>query len=173
MRGKTSLAAWLVCMLAIAGACNSEPDVQKQVDKALDEAKLAHVDVDWDPEARVAHLKGSVDSPVDKARAGEVAARSVGTSGMVANEISVAGTDIRAQASLDGDIRERLNALVQGDKAWTPYRNRDINFEVTNGAVTITGEVASAKEKEHVGHIVRAVPGVKDVTNALKVVTPR
>jgi osmotically-inducible protein OsmY len=47
--------------------------------------------------------------------------------------------------------------------------DRDINFEVTNGVVTIKGEVRTAAEKTKATEIARAAPGVKDLANALEI----
>jgi osmotically-inducible protein OsmY len=43
--------------------------------------------------------------------------------------------------------------MVEADE---PLRDRDINFDVNNGAVTVKGNVASAAEKTHVIELVRA-----------------
>jgi osmotically-inducible protein OsmY len=48
-------------------------------------------------------------------------------------------------------------------------KERDVNFEVVNGVVTIKGEVRSAQEKNRVTQIVKAAPGVKDFANALEI----
>jgi osmotically-inducible protein OsmY len=48
-------------------------------------------------------------------------------------------------------------------------KDRDVNFDVNNGAVEIKGQVASAAEKDKVGQMVRGVQGVKDMANGLEV----
>jgi len=48
-------------------------------------------------------------------------------------------------------------------------KERDIDFAVTNGMVTITGEVASADEKTRVEQLAKAAPGVKEVANGLEI----
>jgi osmotically-inducible protein OsmY len=52
-------------------------------------------------------------------------------------------------------------------------KERDINFEVHNGMVAIKGEVRSADEKNRVGQMVAAAPGVKDVANGLEIRNPK
>jgi osmotically-inducible protein OsmY len=48
-------------------------------------------------------------------------------------------------------------------------RERDINLEISNGVVTVKGEVRSAQERNRVTQIVKAAPGVKDFANALEI----
>jgi osmotically-inducible protein OsmY len=48
-------------------------------------------------------------------------------------------------------------------------KERDIDFEVVNGVVTVKGDVRSTAEKTKVSEIVRAAPGVKEMANALEI----
>jgi osmotically-inducible protein OsmY len=52
-------------------------------------------------------------------------------------------------------------------------RDRDIHVRVLDGSVSLTGEVWTPLEKERVGELVRAVPGVVDVSNELDIHPPR
>src|SRR5690349_10208007 len=83
----------LALTLALAGAgfacSNNGPDPSDKVSKALKDARLDDVKVDWDKEAHVAHLKGTVDQPTDRQRAEEVASAAVGTTGRVLNEVTI------------------------------------------------------------------------------------
>ncbi|MGE5815571.1 MAG: BON domain-containing protein, partial [Acidobacteriota bacterium] len=72
-------AAILALTIAVFG-CNKGPDPKKQVDDALKQANVQNVDVNYDRDARVVHLKGEVDSAAEKARAEQLAAQVVGTS---------------------------------------------------------------------------------------------
>jgi osmotically-inducible protein OsmY len=101
-----------------------------------------------------------------KQRAEQVAAKAVGTSGRVLNELTVEGAAEKHADDLDGDIREKLNEIVDKDPV---LKDRDVNFDVNNGAVEIKGSVASANEKTRVGEMVRGVAGVKDMANGLEV----
>ena len=158
----------LATALAAAGACttSSTPDPSDQVSKALKSANLDDVKVDWDKEAHVAHLKGTVDQPTDKQRAEEVATRAVGTSGRVLNEVTIKGADTKIADDMDGGIRAHLKDAVDADQV---LRDRDVNFDVNNGVVTVKGEVRTAAEKAKVTDLVRATPGVRDVANALEI----
>lgn len=159
-------------VLAVSGAlvsgaaCSRGPDPEKQVSKALKDAKLDAVTVDWDKEARVAHLKGTVEQATDRQRAEDVAAAAVGTSGRVLNELTIKNVNEKSADDLDGDIRAHLKEMIGTDQV---LRDRDINFDVNNGVVTVKGEVRSAAEKTKVSEIVRAAPGVKDMANALEI----
>src|SRR5262245_893560 len=164
MRGGSILALTLALG---AGACTrNAPDPSDQVSKALKDARLDDVKVDWDKEARVAHLKGTVDQPTDRNRAEEVAKGAVGTTGRVLNEVTVKNVDSKLADDLDGGIRTYLKDKIDLDPA---LRDRDINFDVNNGMVTIKGEVRSAAEKTKVGTIAKDAPGVKDVANSLEI----
>jgi osmotically-inducible protein OsmY len=164
MRSLGTAAAVLAVTFALG--CNKGPDPKKDVDNALKQANVQHVDVNYDRDAKVVHLKGEVDSAAEKARAEQVASQVVGTSGRVLNEVTVKGRDTDTADNLDGQIRDRLKDKVDSD---TVLKDRHINFDVNNGAVEIKGSVASAAEKDRVGDMVRSVVGVKDVANALEV----
>jgi osmotically-inducible protein OsmY len=155
--------------LAIAmgvGACSQAPDPSSNAQKALKDANLSDVKVDWDKDARVAHLKGSVDTPTDRQRAEEVASAAVGTTGKVLNEVTIKGVNDKTAGDMDGQIKSTLKKMVNDDPT---LRDRDITFDVNNGVVTVKGEARSAAEKNRVTELVRAAPGVKDMANALEI----
>ena len=147
-------------------ACNTGPNPKDEVTKALDEANIEDVNVDWDSDAKLLHLKGAVDSNAERTQAETVAARAVGTTGQVVNELTVEGAPEKLADDFDGAIRERLNNLAN-DKA---FDGRDINFDVNNGVVTIKGEVTSQAEKTRIGEMAQKTEGVKEVVNALDIV---
>jgi osmotically-inducible protein OsmY len=155
----------LVLALGVA-ACNRGPDPEEQISKALKDAKLDDVKVDWDRDAHVAHLKGTVPQATDRQRAEDVAAAAVGTSGRVLNEVTIKDVNEKTADNLDGDIRTHLKDAVGNDQV---LRDRDIDFDVNNGVVTVKGEVRTAAEKNKVSEIVRAAPGVKDMANTLEI----
>ena len=158
-----SLAAAFVLTLA---ACSREPNPTEAADKALQQANLAGVTVKWDGDARIAHLRGTVESTADRDRAGELAESAIGTSGRVLNELTVKGLNEETADDLDGRIRSAVDDMLDRDPV---LKDRDIDVEVTNGVVTVKGDVRSAAEKAKVTEIVRAAPGVKDMANALEI----
>jgi len=166
---KNATRALMVALLAAAlpsTACEREPDVTEQVEQRLEAAKLDQVDVKWDNDARIAHLTGQVRSPEERQRAEEIATSAVGTSGTVLNELTVEGLNEDAAGEMDGQIRERLTELVDGDPE---LKDRNIEFDVNNGAVSVTGTVASESEKQRVTQMVQSAPGVTDFANRLEI----
>ena len=165
MRLAVTLAAAVAvsCVLACGG---TTPDPSQDADQALKDARLESVKVEWDGDARIAHLRGTVNSTSDRARAEDVAATVVGTTGKVLNEVTVRGLNEHIADDLDGQIRSDLKKMLDNDKV---LRDRDINFDVTNGVVTVKGDVRSVAEKTKVTELVRSAPGVKDLANALEI----
>jgi osmotically-inducible protein OsmY len=156
----------VLCTFALALACAAERNKKEDIEKALDQANLPNVAVEVDADANLVHLSGSVDSMSDRTRAEEVANSAVGTSGRVLNELTVVGLNTETADDLDGEIHDVLDRMVDDDAT---LRERDINFQVRNGTVTVKGEVRSADEKNRVTQIVKAAPGVKDFANALEI----
>ena len=156
----------LLVAAPMAIACNNQPDVEEQVSRSLEQNNLDNVRVEWDDEAKIAHLRGSVDSSADRQRAEEIANTAVGTSGTVLNELTVEGMNEEAADDMDGQIRDRLSEMIDNDAT---LKDRSIDFDVNNGVVTVKGEVRSAAEKQKVDQMVKAAPGVKDFENALEI----
>ena len=163
----TSVAVAFALALA-AGACSNNnrevPDPTDRAERALTDANIKDVNVDWDKEAKVAHLKGSVDSTRERERAAEVASTAVGTSGKVLNELTV-NTEKTAD-DMDGRIRTELHDMINRDQV---LRDRDIDFDVNNGMVTVKGDVRTTAEKAKVSELVKTAAGVKDFANALEI----
>jgi osmotically-inducible protein OsmY len=163
----TALAIGVALALFVGAAgCTKRPDPSVSTEKALKEANLTTVKVEWDDDARIAHLRGRVDSVADRDRAAELAASAVGTSGKVLNEVTIKDVNEHTADDLDGQIRSELKRMIDHDPA---VKDRDINFDVTNGVVTVKGEVRTVAEKTRVTELVRSAPGVKDFANALEV----
>lgn len=166
---RTPTLATLVLAGFVTVGCDRQPeqvDLQDQVNQSLERENLDHVDVTWDRDANVVHLKGSVDSADERQRAEQIANTAVGTGGTVLNELTVEGRQEDLADDLDSGIRERLQNLVDNDET---MRAGNIDFDVNNGMVKITGEVGSAAERERIGQLAQNVPGVKDVANSLEV----
>jgi osmotically-inducible protein OsmY len=162
----TSFTSAVLVACALAWACGGRADTKDNVEKALEQANIDNVAVAVDDEARIVHLKGTVASMSDRTRAEEVASAAVGTSGRVLNELTVVGLNSETADDLDDQIHETLDQMVDNDPV---LKERDVNFEVINGAVTVKGEVRNAEEKNRVSQIVKAAPGVKDFANALEI----
>jgi osmotically-inducible protein OsmY len=168
MKGMTSIAAsaFLVAALAAGGCEQRGDDPDDRVNRALESAKLDKVDVDYDRNAGVVHLKGNVASQAERERAEDIAEKAVGTSGSILNELTVEGVDERSADDADGRIRSQLNDRIDADRELV---DQNIDFDVANGTVKIEGSVTSEGQKKRAGEIARSVPGVKDVANALEI----
>ena len=164
---KLGVCSGAFAIVALVGAgCHRGPDTQGSVRQALDQANMQHVAIKVDDDEHIVHLRVTVGSLADRSRAQEVADAVVGTSGRVLNELTVQGLNDKNAGALDGDIKDNLDEMIDGDAA---LKQRDINFEVVNGMVTVKGEVHSAEEKNRVGDMTKAAPGVKDVANGLEI----
>ena len=157
---------WTTIALALTIGCNKAPETADNVRKALEQANLPSVQVSVDDNENIVHLKGIVPSMADRTRAEEIAAATVGTGGQVLNELTVAGLNDRNAGDLDGAIDDALDKMVDADAV---LKERDVNFDVHNGMVTIKGEVHTADEKNRAGQLAKAAPGVKDVANGLEI----
>ncbi len=166
----TVLAAAVALALAsiAAPACSNRntDDPKDRVSTALKDANVKDVDVAYDRDERVVHLKGTVDSTAERARAEQVAERAVGTSGKVLNEVTVKNVDEHTADDNDGRIKDRLKDLVAQDPQ---LKDQNVDFSVNNGAVEISGSVASMAEKDRATQMARSVDGVKEVANGLEV----
>ena len=161
-----TISSAIVLTGALSLACGGRDNTRENVSKALEQANLPEVAVDVDKDSKIVHLKGTVGTMSERTRAEEVAAAAVGTTGRVLNELTVEGLTTDTANDLDAQIQDRLDRLVDNDAV---LRERDVNFDVVNGVVTVRGEVRSAQEKNRVTQIVKAAPGVKDFANALEI----
>ena len=159
-------AATLLTAAWLCTGCHRGPNTEENLRKALNQANMQHVDVKVDADEHIVHLKGVVGSMADRSRAQEVADAVVGTSGRVLNELSVKGLNDTNAGALDDDIKDNLDKMIDHDPT---LKQRDINFDVVNGMVTVKGDVHSADEKNRVGEMTKAAPGVKDVANGLQI----
>jgi osmotically-inducible protein OsmY len=160
----------LMAVAAVGIGCGRAPDTEENVRKALDQANMQAVQVEVDNAANIVHLKGTVETIGDRSRAEEVASATVGTTGRVLNELTVKGLNDQTAGDFDDEIDDALDRTVDNDPV---LKERDIDFRVTNGMVTITGDVASADEKTRVEQLAKAAPGVKDVANGLEIKAAR
>ena len=154
-----------LCVMTLAISACSAPDPTGPARQALRDARLEHINVDWD--GRAVHLRGVVNTPADRDRAEMVIENAVGTSGRVMNEITVEGAvgDEMPEAvdeRIRMDVKEALNAHPA-------LRLRKISIRVARGAVTIQGRVHSVEEWEAVSERVKAVRSVREVTNTLEI----
>lgn len=168
MRRLARLASVLVlgAALPLGAACSNNNNTGDRVSKALKDANVKNVNVDYDKNANVVHLKGKVDTTYDRDRADQIATSVVGTSGKVLNELTVEGVDNKTADDMDSQIKSRLNDAVKNDAS---LNDDNIDFSVNNGVVTVSGDVKTEQDKARVGELAKGTTGVKDVANELKV----
>ena len=168
MKAHRSIPVCLAVLMtaSLGSACNRGPDPKDQIERDLKSASMNDVNVDYDRSNKVVHLKGAVDNSAEKSRAEDIAQRAVGTSGRVANELTVKGVNDKTADDMDNAIRKELNAKVNNDRM---LEDRSINFDVNNGVVTIKGEVRNEAEKAKVNEMAKSTENVRDVVNALEI----
>jgi osmotically-inducible protein OsmY len=126
------------------------------------------VSVSQDRDKGVVTLAGKVATDDEKARA-ESIARSVAGSEVVSNEIGVRpngeeSTAKKVDSDLDSGIDKNLDAVLIQHKL-----KRDVKYDVTNGVVTLKGDVRSQAQRDSVEKLAGQVPNVKQVVNQLEV----
>jgi osmotically-inducible protein OsmY len=147
-----------------------QPDLKAKVNDELKAGKLDDkVKADWNKDENAVHLSGKVDTSAEKARAGLLAERAVGTSGRVVNEVAVDDVDM---SKADDRIEEQLGKMFEDRTEWD-FDGKGVTFDSKEGVVTVTGHVENEAVKTKIGERARAVAGVKDVVNDLKVDAPK
>lgn len=155
----------LVAVAIGATACGSGGDPTGRVAQALEQERIKGVDVARDNDFVI--LKGEVDSVERRSQAGRIAAQAAGRSAMVVNELSVPNEPTELGHAPDREIRDRLVTLVASDPQ---LRERDIDVNVEQGIVIISGDVRSAEEKQRAEQLARQLSGVREVANSLDVI---
>jgi len=174
MRSLNLLLNALILGFALAVACNTQkaPDVTQNVRQALDQAGLNGVNVSQDREKNVVTLSGDVATDDDKARAQSIAKSSAG-SAVVADEIGVRpggdeSTAKKVDSELDAGIDKNLEATLVQHKL-----NHNVKYDVSEGVVTLKGNVPSRTAKARAEKLAKDLPNVKQVVNELEVKRPR
>jgi osmotically-inducible protein OsmY len=158
--------ALLAAGALVASCGRNEPNYEDVADRALDGAGLQAAEADYDADAKVIHVTGTVASEADRQRAGDVVSAAVGSGAQVANEVTVEGGHEKTANDFDDAIETRLNNMVQLDAA---LKEHSISFDASEGVVTVTGRVPTVAMKDRVGTMAKAEAGVRDVVNSLEV----
>ncbi len=158
----------LAALLGLTVACGTdrnEPDINSMANDALRQEGIEDVRVDHDQDSRVVHLRGTVENEQVRQRAESAVQRAVGATTRIANEVVVEGREEMVDA-LDSRIKDRLDTLLD---AHPVLKDRDVDFEVNGGVVTIKGDVRTSAEREQAEQMVRSAGESKDIVNALEV----
>src|ERR1700719_3369941 len=171
MKAKRMMLSVFPLLLAgtLSGCSNSKSaDVTDNIRKSLDQAGFKDVSVGEDRDKGVVTLTGSVPTDSDKQQA-ESIAKSNAPNLVVADQISVRppGNESEAKAvdsDLDKAIEKNLDATLVKHRL-----KKNVKYDVKNGVVTLTGDVASQSKREQVEKLAASVPNVKQVVNAIEV----
>jgi len=144
----------------------SESDLHDDVMEALAYNPRVHADeivVEAIDDRGDIALRGTVGSIVQQAEAVRTAERVPGVRHVDDElEVRIMGIDGRADADTQAAV---LDALAADDEVHA----RDIEVEVNDGAVTLSGLVEVASQRERAERVALGVPGVASVDNHLRV----
>jgi hyperosmotically inducible protein len=161
-----------VFALALTLACSEKatkaPDVTADIRHGLDQAGLKDVSVSQDEAKGVVTLNGNVGSDDDKNHAESIAKSFAGTQ-VVSDQIGVRPTGEESTAKkvdsdLDSGINKNLEAMLIEHRL-----SKDVKYRVTNGVVTLKGDVTTQGKRDSVEKLAQQVPNVKQVVNELEV----
>ncbi len=152
--------------LVISPALAQSPVTDQSITDAIEDELLRddavpHYFIDVQTTDGIVTLSGSVDNILAKERAAAIAAVVKGVRSIV-NHIQVDPPVARK----DNEIRKDVNQALLSDPATDSY---EINVEVQNGTVTLSGEVDSWQEKQLSANVAKGVRGVKKINNELSV----
>jgi hyperosmotically inducible protein len=121
-------------------------------------------DINVEVEKGVVQLSGFVDSDAERDEAGRIAADIIGVKS-VSNQLMIKGAE-RSMGTVMSDqvIETKVNAALMGEKS---THAGDIDVEVRNGVVQLSGFVGSEAEKQRATEVAQGVSGVKSVVNSL------
>jgi hyperosmotically inducible periplasmic protein len=168
---KLFLAAVPVILAGALAGCsdtNKSPDVTDNIRKSLDQAGYKDVSVSQDREKGVVTLMGTVPTDGDKAQAESIAKSGAGAQ-VVSDQIAIRppGNESDAKtidSDLDKGIEKNLDAMLVKNRL-----KKDVQYDVKNGVVTLTGDVPSQSRRTQVERLASTVPNVKQVVNELEV----
>lgn len=142
----------------------SDEEIQRAVERELEwDSRVDHTSIGVSVRSGVVTLSGTVDSWPQRLAAQKAAHRVSGVLD-VASEI---GVKLRAGgARTDADIAEAVRLALQWD---VRVPHEAIHSTVSDGRVTLHGEVESLNEREDAEHAVAHLSGVRFVLNELAV----
>jgi osmotically-inducible protein OsmY len=161
---------WLICILlvlnAIPAAAVAGPPTDKEITLWVEEAlktdyRVDHSSIRVTTDAGIVTLSGEVTTLVSKKYADLEARKISGVLGVV-NEINVLALH-RSDTEIRRDLYRRY-----ADSLDTELQN--ITVHVTDGRVTLSGQVDSASQRKRAGLIATELQGVKAVDNHLEIV---
>lgn len=157
------------------GACaTTQPVMQQSGDTAVSarvgsrliaDPDVQRFDIDVDTIAGVVYLRGKVDTQTAKTSAERIARSTDGVQNVV-NELKVDATTKGDATDGDVGIKTRVGRALAGDD---DVRRVNIDVDVIDGVVTLSGVVHNEAEREQAASIAGQTEGVLGVKNELTV----
>jgi osmotically-inducible protein OsmY len=130
------------------------------------DGRVDETDIGVEVHGGVVTLTGTVDNWVAYAAAQEAAHRGAGVLDVVNNvRVKLPGSVVRDDTDIALDVRRALECDVR-----VPHER--IRATVSNGTVTLDGNVAQWSQHDDAGRCVRNLAGVRDVRNLIRVDPP-
>ena len=146
----------------------SDREIQEDVLAELRwDSRIRQADVGVEVDDGVVTLTGTVDSWAKKLAAREAAYRVAGVRD-VADDVRVklSGSLERTDTEIAQDVRYGLE--------WDPFvPEKDIRSTVSDGRVTLEGQVHTLRQKQDAGRAVRGIRGLRGIDNRLTVEPPK
>ena len=170
------LAAGLAMLVAGCSRSVEPEDIQSQINDALKDARIDHVEPVWNAERREMRLRGIAVHADEKRQAEAVAASMLKDRGRIINEvvISMRGAPEPAPVVAESDDLQQIDDRIQRDAEAlfadeAVWKGRVIEIMVRTGTVHLTGTALSQEDKDRITEMVGRVAGVKEVINRLEV----
>jgi len=169
--GKTMVAVAAMLVVGSAMAEKTAGDVYDDATLAaqvktnlIDSSDVSASDVNVEVEKGVVQLSGFVESEEAREAAGRIAADIIGVKS-VSNKLAISGPKRSFGTTLDDQMIEtKVNAALMSAEATNAG---DIDVEVREGVVQLSGFVSSEAEKQVATEVAQGVKGVVRVDNVL------
>ncbi len=165
----------MVAAVLAVGACRSTETTGSQVsDAALTskvKARLAAdpevnpFEIDVDSDNGVVRLSGTVDNERARDQAVTVASRTSGVRDVI-DDIEIGEPTFNENVD-DAWIGTKIKAKLTAAPDIDPF---NIDVDVNQGVVTLTGKVRTSYARDHAGELARQTRGVVEVDNRIEVV---
>ena len=149
------------------------PPAKDNVEQALQQKNIEHVNVDEDRDKGVITLKGDVASDEQRRQAAEVA-QAAAPGRVIANELAVRPQGAEDTAKkIDSNMDDAIESNFKAQIAAHHWENQHVNFDAVNGVLTLKGDVDNQSQRTAMERVAAKVPGVHQVVNELEVKTAK
>ncbi|HSN56812.1 MAG TPA: BON domain-containing protein [Candidatus Sulfomarinibacteraceae bacterium] len=172
MRALSGLAA--LVMIVFLAACGTDDTAREEMTDAWITSKVTAnltadpeinpFEIDVDTEDGVVRLSGMVETDLQREEAAKLAIRTEGVISVV-NDIELGDLTLEENIE-DGWIATTVESKLAADPEINPF---DIDVDVLEGVVTLTGSVDTDRALQHAEELARRTEGVKGVENLLTI----